>query len=104
MSNKKPTINIAKFRQKKGLTQLELSQLVGVRESTIANWEHGRSGFDWFEKLARLCKTLECDLEDLIGDVEVVQPAHPIDKWQGRGCKSKKTSKVKTEKTDSVSS
>lgn len=101
MSSKKPTINIAKYRQKKGLTQLELSQLVGVRESTIANWERGRSGLDWFEKLARLCKALECDLEDLIGDVEVPQPAQPIDKWQGRGCKSKKTSK---EKTDSVSS
>lgn len=57
---------IAEFRERAGLTQRELSKLVGVTENTIANWEKGRSGIDWIEKLIRLCKALDCDLESLI--------------------------------------
>jgi transcriptional regulator with XRE-family HTH domain len=58
--------NIAELREKAGLTQRELSSILGVTETTIANWERGRSGLDWIERLIKLCRTLNCDLEDLV--------------------------------------
>ncbi|MBD0261214.1 MAG: helix-turn-helix transcriptional regulator [Tolypothrix sp. T3-bin4] len=57
---------IAFLRDKAGLTQLELSRLVGVTESTIQNWESGRTGTDHIERIVRFCQALNCKLEDLI--------------------------------------
>ncbi|EKF05281.1 putative XRE family protein [Tolypothrix sp. PCC 7601] len=57
---------IALLREKAGLTQLELSRLVGVTESTIQNWESGRTGTDHIERIVRFCKALNCRVEDLI--------------------------------------
>lgn len=61
-----PRPRIAELRKAAGLTQLQLSQRVGVTETTIANWERGRGGLDWIVKLIRLCDALGCDLKDLI--------------------------------------
>lgn len=47
-----------------GLTQVELAQLIGVSENTIANWEKGGAS-KWIRHLSRLCKVLNCNLEDL---------------------------------------
>jgi transcriptional regulator with XRE-family HTH domain len=58
--------NIAELREKAGLTQRELSSILGVTETTIANWERGRSGLDWIERLIKLCRALDCNLEDLV--------------------------------------
>lgn len=55
---------IAKLREKMGLTQAELSQLIGVSENTIANWEKGGAS-KWIRHLSKLCKVLNCSLEDL---------------------------------------
>jgi transcriptional regulator with XRE-family HTH domain len=63
----KPVSKIAELREKTGLTQRELALMVGVTETTIANWERGRSGLDWIERLIKLCDALNCDLGDLIG-------------------------------------
>lgn len=62
------TINtrIAELRRSHGLTQLELAQQVQVTETTIANWEKGRSGAEWILKVIALCKILDCQPEDLI--------------------------------------
>jgi transcriptional regulator with XRE-family HTH domain len=54
------------LRERAGLTQLELSRLVGVTESTIQNWESGRTGTDHIERIIRFCKALNCQVEDLI--------------------------------------
>ncbi|HIK06466.1 MAG TPA: helix-turn-helix transcriptional regulator [Trichormus sp. M33_DOE_039] len=62
----KPKPRIALLREKAGLTQLELSRLVGVTESTIQNWESGRTGTDHIERIIRFCKALNCRVEDLI--------------------------------------
>lgn len=61
---------IASLRDKAGLTQLELSRLVGVTESTIQNWESGRTGTDHIERIAKFCKALNCQVEDLIEYVD----------------------------------
>ncbi|MBW4422222.1 MAG: helix-turn-helix domain-containing protein [Myxacorys californica WJT36-NPBG1] len=68
-----PVSKVAELRRKADLTQLELAQAVGVTESTISNWEKGRNALVWFERVARLCKTLECSPEQLIDYVEAVQ-------------------------------
>ncbi|MBF2066729.1 MAG: helix-turn-helix transcriptional regulator [Calothrix sp. C42_A2020_038] len=57
---------IAILRERAGLTQLELSRLVGVTESTIQNWESGRTGTDHIERIVKFCKALGCQVEDLI--------------------------------------
>ena len=57
---------IAFLRDKAGLTQLELSRLVGVTESTIQNWESGRTGTDHIERIVRFCQALNCQVEDLL--------------------------------------
>lgn len=57
---------IALLREKAGLTQLELSRLVGVTESTVQNWESGRTGMNHIERVARFCKALNCRVEDLL--------------------------------------
>lgn len=64
---------IASLREAKQLTQLELAQIVGVTETTIANWEKGRSGTEWMDRLIRLCAALECDLEDLLTYIPQVE-------------------------------
>lgn len=73
------TSNIGKLREKRGMTQRELSQLVGVTETTIANWERGRSGLDWITKIRRLCQALGCRLEDLLTDPSDLKPIEPAD-------------------------
>ena len=66
MKSDKPRSRIGQLREKIGMTQLELSRIVGVTETTIANWEKGRSGTEWIEKITKLCRALNCQLEDLI--------------------------------------
>lgn len=57
---------IAERRKKIGLTQRELADKVGVKESTIANWESGRTGLKLFHQVISLCQTLNCSPENLI--------------------------------------
>ena len=57
---------IAELRDKVGLTQRELAAIVGVTETTIANWERGRRAIEFIDKLIRLCDALQCDIRELI--------------------------------------
>lgn len=70
MSNKlhevKAVSRIAELREKAGVTQLELSRVLGVSENTIQNWENGVAFVEQIDKIIRLCKKLNCSLEDLI--------------------------------------
>ncbi|MGA7936071.1 MAG: helix-turn-helix transcriptional regulator [Kovacikia sp.] len=61
---------VADLRKQAELTQLQLAQAVGVTESTISNWEKGRNGIEWFERIAKLCRTLNCTPDDLIEYVQ----------------------------------
>jgi transcriptional regulator with XRE-family HTH domain len=56
---------VAHLRKRKNLTQRQLADLVGVDPSTIRNWERDRGGVETFVKLAKLCKTLDCTIDDL---------------------------------------
>ncbi|MEB3218436.1 MAG: helix-turn-helix transcriptional regulator [Nostocales cyanobacterium 94392] len=58
---------VAELRKNQDLTQRQLADLVGVTESTIRNWENNRSGVEWFERIAKLCKALGCTPNELFG-------------------------------------
>jgi transcriptional regulator with XRE-family HTH domain len=71
---------ITELRERKRLTQKQLSEKIGVTETTIANWERGRSGLDWIERLIRVCKALNCNLEDLVESSATVEAPATKDK------------------------
>ena len=77
MDSTKPQSKISELREQVDLTQLELSQLVSVTETTIANWEKGRSGLEWIERLIRLCHALDCQPQDLIEYVSTAESSEP---------------------------
>ena len=62
---------IRELREKRGLSQRRLAQALDITENTIANWENGRTGLDWFERIAKLCEVLKCSPNELFGYVEV---------------------------------
>ncbi len=66
----KAVSRIAQLRKQKNWTQLELSRKLGVTENTIANWEKGRSGVEWIERIIKLCEIFGCNPKDLIDYVE----------------------------------
>lgn len=65
---------ISQLRERVGLTQAEVAQLVGVSENTIANWEKGGAA-KWIRNLNNLCKVLNCKLEDLSQEVSELNPS-----------------------------
>ena len=61
-------LTIADKRKQLKLTQQQLAKEVGVCVPTVRNWEAGREGARMFEIVAKLCKALNCNPEDLMGD------------------------------------
>lgn len=56
---------IAELRERVGLTQRQLADLVEVDPSTIRNWERNRSSIEAFIRFAKLCDALNCDPSQL---------------------------------------
>ncbi|WP_228039111.1 helix-turn-helix domain-containing protein [Nostoc sp. LEGE 12450] len=73
LNENEPSKGIASLRQKVGLTQRQLADLVGVTETTIRNWENNRSGVEWFERVAKLCDSLQCTPNDLFGYQKIAE-------------------------------
>ncbi|BDM83514.1 hypothetical protein AM10699_63750 (plasmid) [Acaryochloris marina MBIC10699] len=63
--------NIKALREDRGLSQSQLARKMQMTETTIRNWEHGRTGVEWFERIARLCEILNCTPNDLFGYEEI---------------------------------
>lgn len=56
---------IKKYRERAGLSQLELGSLLGVSNSRISNWEQGLNRPD-ADILAALCRALHCSPSELL--------------------------------------
>ena len=73
---KVPVSKIAELRQKAGLTQQALALKVDVTETTIRNYEKGRSILEWIERIIRLCDALDCaplELKSYVNLEEIVR-------------------------------
>ncbi len=74
------------IRKRKNLTQEELVDIIGddkMSLSTIKRLESGKGSFDLI-KLSRICEALECDLNDLLMDEDVVdglKNLFPPEEW-----------------------
>lgn len=69
---------IKTLREEEGLTQRELSIRVGVTENTIQNWEKSRSVVMQISRFIKLCKELNCSLEDLIEEDPDTDSEKPV--------------------------
>ena len=76
------------MRKSKNLTQEQLVERIGddkMSLSTIKRLESGNGSFD-LVKLSRICEALECDLNDLLMDEDVVaalKNLYPQEEWEG---------------------
>lgn len=63
---------IKEFRKKKGLTQKELGELIGVKYNTISSYENGINSLDQ-NVLYKLSKVLDCKMDDFFpsGEIDV---------------------------------
>ena len=59
-------VRLKELRLKKGLTQTELGEKVGVKQNTFTNWENGKREPS-FENLIKLADLLEVSLDSLFG-------------------------------------
>jgi transcriptional regulator with XRE-family HTH domain len=55
-------------RERAGLTQKQLADIVGLSDRTIQNYEHGRGGAARFEHVRAIAEALNIKTEELIGE------------------------------------
>ena len=58
--------SIRNARMAKGLTQKQLAELIGSKNNSVSNWEHGTHKPD-IDTLERLCKVLDISPVELLG-------------------------------------
>lgn len=57
--------NILKFIDKRGLTQAQVADYVGVKESAVSMWCHGKN-IPRMDKIDRMCELFRCTRSDLL--------------------------------------
>ncbi len=60
--------NLKKYREEKGQTQVELSDLVGIERTSVTNIEAGKNNMT-IEQLLYFCEVFEITPNDLLKDV-----------------------------------
>ncbi|MFR5438804.1 MAG: helix-turn-helix domain-containing protein [Monoglobus pectinilyticus] len=60
-------IQLKKFREHLGLSQEELANIIGVRQSTVGMWENG-SNKPRHSTLLKLAEALKVSVDELTGD------------------------------------
>lgn len=65
-------------RKKKGITQEELAEKTGISVYTIKKYEQGQRDINIckLENLLKLCKVLECSIEDILTDMMLIEAYH----------------------------
>ena len=58
--------NIAYYRKKNGYTQKQLAEILGMKNSSVSNWEQGANSPD-IEVLFKMCKLFKISVTDLYG-------------------------------------
>ncbi|MGI6252100.1 MAG: helix-turn-helix transcriptional regulator [Aminivibrio sp.] len=65
-------MNLRALRERAGLTQLELGEMVDMSRFAIIDYESGRRS-PTFETTRKLARALDCSLSDLDGDLNPPQ-------------------------------
>lgn len=58
--------NIARYRKVNGYTQKELADIIGVKNSTVSNWEQGANSPD-IEMIFSLCQLFKVSVAEMYG-------------------------------------
>lgn len=58
--------NIRKYREQNGLTQIQLAEMLGLKNSRISNWEQGANNPP-ADIIAKLCVALNVSASELLG-------------------------------------
>ncbi|HIZ55366.1 MAG TPA: XRE family transcriptional regulator, partial [Firmicutes bacterium] len=58
--------NLNYYRKKKGLTQRELADRLGVKHNAVSSWENGKNSID-IEFLFRICEILDISVGEMYG-------------------------------------
>ena len=61
---------MAACRARIKLTQRELADILGVKETTVSYWENGKRSTDWLIKTDKLCKALNSNLHEILKEFE----------------------------------
>lgn len=64
-------LNIRLYRERANLKQNELADMLHLTQSAIAKWETGEA-IPRGDKLPQLAKILNCSIEDLFDDKDVI--------------------------------
>ena len=54
------------YRERAGLSQVELAERAGLKPSTVSNWEQGLA-YPQYRGIKILCKIFGCSADDLLG-------------------------------------
>lgn len=57
-------LNIKELRIRQGITQLQLSEKMGITQATVALWESG-DNYPRADKLPEIARVLRCTVNDL---------------------------------------
>ena len=55
------------LRKKKGLSQEELAEKLGVSRQSVSKWESNNT-YPETDKIVQICNIFECTMDDLIND------------------------------------
>ena len=58
--------NLKEIRTSKHITQIELSEMIGVSQQQLSNYEKSK-GYPSVDVLLKLCKILDCSPNKLLG-------------------------------------
>lgn len=68
-------MNLKTIRESRGITRQQLSELSGVNVRMIERYEQGERDINGakLKTLLKLCKTLGCELKDIVDDEETIE-------------------------------
>ena len=58
-----------KLMKERGMTQIEMSELLGVRQSQVSNWLNGKS-LPGYKSIKIICKNFNISADYLVGLVD----------------------------------
>lgn len=72
MKEKKPMQNLKRIRKRRGLTQKQLAEAIGIKWTALSEYERGTRKPN-YTIVAKLCKALGVPLYEILSDVIEVE-------------------------------